>query len=74
MGRGWSGSTVYDLTDPAVAGRIPFGVTDHVARAHLDGEVGDRQAPVDLQQSKDLAVYGIHTPDSSTTTPLYGKT
>ena len=40
MGRDWSGSTVYDLTDPAVAGRIPFGVTDHVARARLDGEEG----------------------------------
>jgi len=40
MGRGWSDSAVYDLTDPAVAGRIPFGVVDHVARASLDGEEG----------------------------------
>jgi len=30
----------YDLTDPAVAGMIPFGVTDHVARATVDGAVG----------------------------------
>jgi hypothetical protein len=40
MGREWSSSEVYDLTDPAVAGRVPFGVTDHVARARLGGEQG----------------------------------
>jgi hypothetical protein len=33
-------SSVYDLTDPAVAGRIPFGVIDHVARATCDGAEG----------------------------------
>jgi hypothetical protein len=31
---------VYDLTDPAVRARIPFGVTDHLARAWLNGEHG----------------------------------
>jgi hypothetical protein len=40
MGRDWTSSSVYDLTDPTVAGRIPFGVTDHLARAWLDGEQG----------------------------------
>ncbi len=40
MGRSWSSSAVYDLADPAVAGRIPFGVIDHLARAELDGEQG----------------------------------
>jgi hypothetical protein len=40
MGRDWSSTAVYDLTDPAVAGRIPFGVTDHLARVTLDGEEG----------------------------------
>jgi len=40
MGREWSSSAVYDLTDPAVAGRVPFGVIDHLARARLDGEEG----------------------------------
>jgi hypothetical protein len=40
MGREWSASTVYDLTDPAVAGRIPFGVIDHFARARLGDEEG----------------------------------
>lgn len=40
MGRNWSSSSVYDLSDPAVAGRIPFGVSDHLARARLDGEEG----------------------------------
>jgi hypothetical protein len=40
MGPGWTGSAVYDLTDPAVAGRIPWGVTDHLAHAWMDGEEG----------------------------------
>jgi hypothetical protein len=40
MGRDWSSSAVYDLTDPAVSGRIPFGVTDHLARARLGDETG----------------------------------
>jgi hypothetical protein len=40
MGRKWSSSSVYDLTDPQVAARIPFGVVDHLARARLDGEEG----------------------------------
>jgi hypothetical protein len=40
MGRDWTGTSVYDLTDPAVAGRIPFGVTDHLARVTMDGEEG----------------------------------
>ena len=40
MGRGWSSASVYDLTDPAVAARIPWGVTDHLARASMDGEEG----------------------------------
>ena len=30
----------YDLTDPAVVARIPFGVIDHVARATCDGAEG----------------------------------
>ena len=40
MGRGWSQACAYDLTDPAVAGRIPFGVIDHLARARFAGEEG----------------------------------
>jgi hypothetical protein len=40
MGRNWNSTSVHDLTDPAVTGRIPFGVTDHLARATLDGEEG----------------------------------
>jgi hypothetical protein len=40
MGPQWSMSSVYDLADPAVAGRVPFGVTDHVARARCNGEEG----------------------------------
>jgi hypothetical protein len=40
MGRNWSGTAVYDLTDPQVAARIPWGVTDHLAHATMDGEEG----------------------------------
>src|ERR687897_456856 len=30
----------YDLTDPAVAALVPFGVIDHAAVAHCDGQEG----------------------------------
>ncbi len=39
-GRGWVEPVRYDLADPAVAGRIPYGVVDHVAVATLDGAPG----------------------------------
>jgi hypothetical protein len=39
-GPNWSSASVYDLTDPAVAGRFPYGVIDHVARARCDGVEG----------------------------------
>ncbi|MBF6212551.1 hypothetical protein IU433_30475 [Nocardia puris] len=39
-GRGWSESRLYDLTDPAVAGRIPYGVIDHVAHARCGSAEG----------------------------------
>lgn len=31
---------VYDMTDPAVVGRIPFGIVDHVGRATCEGMEG----------------------------------
>jgi hypothetical protein len=43
MGREWSSTSVHDLTDPGVAGRIPFGVTDHLARATLHSEDGSEE-------------------------------
>jgi hypothetical protein len=39
-GRNWVEGRRYDLTDPAIAGRIPFGVIDHIARATCDGQQG----------------------------------
>ena len=39
-GRGWSDTFDCDLADPAIAGRIPFGVVDHVARARCNGAEG----------------------------------
>jgi len=39
-GAGWVEGTVHDLTAPDVAGRIPFGVVDHVGRATFDGAQG----------------------------------
>ncbi len=40
MGQNWSATSDYDLTDPAVSARIPWGVTDHLVRASMDGEEG----------------------------------
>lgn len=40
MGRGWDRSDTYDLTDPGVVARLPWGVTDHVARATCGDAVG----------------------------------
>jgi hypothetical protein len=39
-GREWCERVVYDLTDPAVQGRAPFSVIDHVARATCGDAVG----------------------------------
>jgi hypothetical protein len=39
-GPGWVEGAVYDLTDPAIQARVPFGVIDHVARATCDGAEG----------------------------------
>lgn len=39
-GRNFSERLTYDLTDPSVADRVPFGVIDHVARAWCDGAEG----------------------------------
>jgi hypothetical protein len=39
-GRDWVSTSTYDFTDPEVAARAPWGVSDHVARATCNGEVG----------------------------------
>jgi hypothetical protein len=39
-GRNWGEGAVYDLTDPDVQSRVPFGVIDHVGRATCDGHEG----------------------------------
>ena len=39
-GPNFSDRVDFDLTDPAVAGRVPFGAIDHVARVTCDGAVG----------------------------------
>jgi hypothetical protein len=39
-GREWVDSAVYDLLDPAVSARVPFGVIDHAARATCEGQEG----------------------------------
>ena len=39
-GRGWTEGVVMDMRDPAVVGRVPFSVVDHVARARCDGAEG----------------------------------
>jgi hypothetical protein len=39
-GRSFAERVDVDLSDPAIAGRVPFGVVDHVARATFDGFEG----------------------------------
>jgi hypothetical protein len=39
-GRGWVEGVTHDWSDPALAPGIPFGLTDHVARAVCDGAEG----------------------------------
>jgi hypothetical protein len=39
-GETWVEGSVYDHHDPAVSGRAAFSITDHLARASFDGEVG----------------------------------
>lgn len=39
-GPGFTERVTYDVTDDAVAGRVMFGVIDHVARATIDGAPG----------------------------------
>jgi hypothetical protein len=39
-GEGWSSYSAYDLTADDVRARIPWGVSDHVARATCDGQEG----------------------------------
>jgi hypothetical protein len=39
-GRGWVSAGSYELSDPDVQARAPFGVIDHAARAVCDGVEG----------------------------------
>ena len=39
-GPGFTERVTYDMTDPDVAGRVMFGVIDHVGRAVCDGAEG----------------------------------
>jgi hypothetical protein len=39
-GPAWADGAVYDLTDPDVAARVPWGVVDYVARATCGDAVG----------------------------------
>lgn len=57
-GRGWVEGATYDMTDPAVAGRVPFGVIDHVGRAVIDGQEG--------WGIFEHATFGRHTPSGFT--------
>lgn len=53
-GPGWQERVEHDLTDPAVAALVPFGVVDHVARARL----GDREG----WGLFELGTFGRHDP------------
>jgi hypothetical protein len=40
MGEGWVDRVSYDLTDPEILARIPFGMLDHVAKVTCNGAEG----------------------------------
>lgn len=40
-GRNWLESVAYDMTDPAISGRVPFSVVDHVAVARSSDGHGE---------------------------------
>ena len=40
MGRNWSRADTYDMTDPEIAGKLVWGVIDHVGRATCNGSEG----------------------------------
>ena len=62
-GRGFSEGMVIDLTDPSVAGRMPFGVIDHVGRAVLRGGDHDGAEGWGLFEH---ATIGAHLPSGFT--------
>ncbi len=39
-GKDWMSTATYDLTEPDMIGRFPWGVIDHSARATCNGQVG----------------------------------
>jgi hypothetical protein len=61
-GRDWIEGISVDLTDPAVAGMIPFGVVDHVGHATLTGGPGGPEAPVEGWGLFELGTFGRHDP------------
>ncbi|MCC6224868.1 MAG: hypothetical protein IT195_00500 [Microthrixaceae bacterium] len=58
-GRKWVEGAVHDLTDPAIAGFIPFGVIDHVGRARWDDGSGDTREGWGLFEH---GTFGRHDP------------
>lgn len=61
MGREYATGLRVDLSDPMVAGRIPFGVVDHVGRATLKR---NGQAPVEGWGLYEHASIGAHSPSN----------
>jgi hypothetical protein len=58
-GRDWVEAISVDLTDPGVAGMIPFGVVDHVGHATLTGGAG---GPAEGWGLFELGTFGRHDP------------
>ncbi len=40
MGESWVNGRTYDYADPDIQAKVPWGGTDHLARATLDGQTG----------------------------------
>jgi hypothetical protein len=58
-GKNWTSAEVYDLNDPQLATRIPFGVLDHVAAATFTGSDGIKVAGAGVFEH---GTFGRHDP------------
>ena len=62
-GPGFTERRTYDMNDPAVVGRVPFGLTDSVGRAVWNEEGKDPQEGWGLYEH---GVLGLHEPSGFT--------
>ena len=61
MGEEWTQGRTYDFTDPEIQAKVPWGGTDHLARATMDGQTGWEHAIAALPLFKDMTAFFAKT-------------